>query len=72
MAELVGRAITEALLDAGAGEPDREAFRVVVAALGAFLERGHAAEFRAPDDQRVLQHAVVREFLTCQTCQSDR
>ena len=48
-AEFVGRAVDDAALDAGAGEPDREAVRVVVAAgrhlVGvARFQAGRAAE----------------------------
>ena len=59
VAELVGGAVAEAALDAGAGQPDGEAVRVVVAAAGALLERRHAAELGDPDDERVVEQAAA-------------
>ena len=57
-AELVGAAVGEALLDAGAGQEHRVAGDVVVAAIGA-LRRRHAAELAAEQDQRVFQQAAL-------------
>ena len=51
VAEFVGRAMGEAGFHAGAGEPDGEAVRVVVAAGAFFLRVGGAAEFAAPPDE---------------------
>ena len=52
-AELVGRAVGHAALHAAAGQPHREAVRVVVAArLALALAERHPAELAAPDDQR--------------------
>ena len=48
-----------AALHAGAGQPDGEALGVVIAAVGAFLEGGHAAELGDEDDERVLQQAAL-------------
>ena len=59
VAELVGRAVAEAALHAGAGQPDGEALRVVVAAARALLERRHPAELGHPDDQRVVEQAAL-------------
>src|SRR5688572_30526417 len=59
--QLVGRAVGDAPLDAGAGKPNGEAVGVVVAAGGGggegpVLEGGGAAELGAEDDQHVLIH----------------
>src|SRR5262249_62287581 len=60
-ADLVGGAVHDAALDAAAGQPGAEALRVVVAAVALGARR--AAELRAPDDQRVLEHAALLEVL---------
>src|SRR5262245_48152898 len=52
VAEFVGGAVDVAALDAAAGEPHGEAEAVVVATLVA-LGSGGAAEFTAPDHQRL-------------------
>ena len=57
-AELVGRSVCQAALDAAAGQPDAEAVVVVVAAV-APLARGRAAEFAAPEDQRVIEQTEL-------------
>src|SRR4051812_20973020 len=49
-AEVVGAAVAQAGLDAAAGEPDRVAAVVVVAAVVAALDHGSAAELAGPDD----------------------
>ena len=48
---------------AAAGQPHREAFDVMVAAGIALIALDHwrAAELAAPNDQRVIQHAVMLE-----------
>ena len=61
VAELVGRAVGDAALDAAAGQPDREALDVVVAAVA--LGHRRAAELAAPDDQRVVEHAALLQVL---------
>src|SRR5438045_1327288 len=48
MAVLIGGAVAESFLDAGAGQPHREAMRIVIAPLSTALERGHAAELGHP------------------------
>src|SRR5262249_54108668 len=57
----------DAALDAAAGEPDREAARVVVAAVVGGRQRAlavnGAAELAAPDNQRVLEQAPLLEIL---------
>ena len=65
VAEVVGRAVSDAGLDAAAAQPDREAARMVVAAV---IVRGQCAlaidgpaEFAAPDDQRVVEQAALLE-----------
>ncbi len=57
VAEGIGGAEAESVLDARAGEPGGESLGVVIAALGSLLERGHAAELGGPDDQRIVEHA---------------
>src|SRR5437868_6597137 len=59
VADFVGGAVLGAALDAGAGEPDGEGVRVVVAAGAAALDQGEPAEFAAPDDQRFVQQAAA-------------
>ena len=58
VAEVVGRAVGLAALDAAAGEPDGEAVGVVVAAVLA-LGAGRPAELAAPDDQGLLEQAAL-------------
>ncbi len=60
-AELVGRAVDDAALDAAAGQPGAEALRMMVAAVA--LAPGRAAELRAPDDERLVQQAAPLEVL---------
>ena len=54
VAVLVGLAVDRAAFDAAAGQPEREAERVVVAAVRALGER-RAAELARPDDQRLVR-----------------
>ncbi len=63
VSEFIRRAIAEGFLYAGAGEPDGEAFGIVVAAAGAFLEGRHAAEFGDPHDQCVFKNAALLQIL---------
>ena len=58
IAMLVGGAVAIAPFDAAAGHPHGEPVVVVVAAVVALRGR-RAAEFAAPDDQRVLEHAAL-------------
>ena len=57
-AVVVGGAVAKPRLHAAAGQPDREAAVVVVAAV-APSANGRAAELAGPDDQRVLQQAAL-------------
>ena len=61
--EVVGLAVGRALVDAGAGHQYREAARMVVAAVVGLRERalrvGCAAEFAAPDDERIVEQAAL-------------
>src|SRR5207245_4517513 len=65
IAEIVGLAVDDARLDATAGHPDREAARMVIAAvivLGKLaLAVDRAAELAAPDHQRVVEQAALFE-----------
>ena len=58
LAEVIALACADAGLHACAGHPAGEAVGIVVAAFGAFLEEGHAAEFGAPDDEGVFEEAA--------------
>src|SRR5690349_16052064 len=59
-AKFVGDAVGDAAFDAAAGEPDGETVDVMIAAIAA-LDAGRAAEFRAPDDERLVEHAAAFE-----------
>ena len=63
VAEVVGLAVDRAALRAAAGHPHGEAARVMVAAVvlvgQAALRVDRAAEFAAPDDERVVEHAAL-------------
>ncbi len=67
VAEVVGLAVGDAGLDAAAGQPDREAARMMVAAVVVgrqlALAVDRAAELAAPDDERVVQQAALLEVL---------
>src|SRR5262245_62514976 len=58
-AQVVGTAERRARLDAAAGQPDREAVGVMVAAVVAPLDHGGAAELATPEDQGVLQQSAA-------------
>src|SRR5438874_4987764 len=58
-AEIVGRAVTHAALDAASGQPHRETIRIVVAArLALAFAEGHSPELAAPDDERAVEQAA--------------
>ena len=63
VAEVVRLADDVAALDAGAGHPEAEAARVMVAAVVVLGERAlridGAAELAAPDDERVVEQAAL-------------
>src|SRR5262249_21005750 len=63
VAEIVSLAYRDAGFDSSAGEPNGKTARVMVAAvigLGQFALRiDGAAEFSAPNDQRVVQHPAI-------------
>ena len=61
-ADLVGRAVDDAALDAAAGHPDREAVDVMVAAVAA-LRAGRAAELGGEDDERLVEQAALLQVL---------
>ena len=65
LAHVVGRAVTDAVLQARAGEPDAEAVHVVVAPraddAGGRLGERRAAELRGEQDERVVQHAALAQ-----------
>ena len=53
--------MNDAALDAAAGHPDREAERMMIAAIGAFGARC-AAELGGPDDERLVEQAALLEI----------
>ena len=57
-AELIGGPMGEGGIDPGSRKPASKAERVVIATTGSFLESGHAPEFRAPDDEDIIEHAA--------------
>ena len=60
VADLVGRAVADAPLDAAARQPDGESVRIVIAAgLLAGLSHGEAAEFAPPDHQRLVEQTAL-------------
>src|ERR1051325_4404380 len=59
LGEWIGFSVADAGFHAGAGEPAGEAVGIMIAALRALLEEGHATELGAPDDERVLQQAAL-------------
>ena len=65
VAEQIGLAVDHTALDPAPGEPDAEAARVMVAAVIGRCQRAlavdGAAEFAAPDDQRVVKQAALFE-----------
>ena len=61
-ADLVGRAVNDAALDAAAGHPDREAVDVMVAAVGA-LRAGRAAELGGEEHDRRVEQAALLQVL---------
>ncbi len=66
--EIVGRAVSDARLDAAAGHPHRERLRMMVAAeaaaeAGLAFDHRRAAEFAAPDHERVVEQAALLQIL---------
>lgn len=62
VAPLVGRPVADAAFNAAAAQPVGEDERVMVASLAA-LGAGHAAEFRRPEDDRVIKHPSLFQVL---------
>lgn len=60
VSDVVGLTVADASLDASAGQPVREALRVVIAAFGA-LGDGLASEFASPNDEGLVQEAAARD-----------
>src|SRR5262245_27313695 len=65
-AEVVGGAVGDAALDAAARHPDRKTAAVMIAAearlVEVALDEYRAAEFTAPDDQCVVEHAALLQI----------
>ena len=69
--KFVGRSVRDSALDSSAGHPHRETFDVVIppgAALA--LKHRRAAEFSAPDNQRVIEHASLFEVGQQRPCRT--
>src|ERR1041385_950201 len=67
IAQLVRLPIAEARLDPAAGHPDAEGMRMMIAPdqfllLASILVHRRPAEFAAPNDQRVFEHAALLEI----------
>jgi hypothetical protein len=62
-AKVIGSAVGGAAADAGAEHPDGIGVGVVVAAEGAFLVGGHAAELGGPEDEGIGEEAAGVEVL---------
>src|SRR5262249_55273911 len=64
--KIIGFAVRQPRLHSTAGQPEREAARVMVAAVllggGVALAEGSPTELAAPDDQRVFQQAALVEI----------
>ena len=58
VAEFIGRAEAETSLHARTGQPRGETLRVMVATFSSFLKRRHPAEFRGPEDERIIQQST--------------
>ena len=58
-AEVVGLAEGDSGFHAAAGQPVGEAIGVVIATIASALDHGGAAEFTAPDDEGVVEHAAL-------------
>ena len=65
--EIVGLAVDRAAFDAAAAHPDGEAARMMIAAVvllrQAALRIDRAAEFAAPDDERLVEQAALLQVL---------
>jgi hypothetical protein len=63
ISEVIGLAVIESWLEAGAGHPHAEAVRIVIAAgLGVLASIVGRRPGAGPYDQRVLQHAALFEI----------
>ncbi len=60
-AELVGLVVRRARLHTAAGQPHAETIRMMAAAVVAYLDHRSASKLAAPDDQRVVEQAVLLE-----------
>src|SRR5439155_11441958 len=61
--EIVRRAVAEAALHAGAGQPNGETMRVVIPSARALLKGRHPAKLRHERDQRVLEQSADFQVL---------
>src|SRR2546423_4612692 len=58
VSKVIRRSVTEAFLNTGAREPNSKAVRIVIAAIRAFLESGHAPKIGHPDHQSMLEQSA--------------
>src|SRR5262245_21625882 len=63
VSEIVRCPVAKPALHSGACHPHRETLWIVVASISALLEGRHAAKFRDPDDQGVVQQAARLQIL---------
>src|SRR5262245_10033810 len=61
-ADLVGRSVNDAALDAAARQPHRETVRMMVPAVGILRPR-RATKLRRPDDEGIVEHAALFQIL---------
>jgi hypothetical protein len=61
VAQFVGRTLGESALHAAAGEPERKALVVVVAAVGVLAVR-RAAELASPDQERIVEQPALAQI----------
>ena len=62
VSERVGGTVGKWSLDTCPGHPDGESVGIVVSPTGPLLERGHAAEFAAEDDQGLFEQSALLEI----------
>ncbi len=62
MAELIGGAEAEAMLDTGAGEPGGETLGIMISTRGPLLKRRHAAKLGRPHHQGVFKQSACLEI----------
>ena len=59
--EVIRRSISETTFDSSASHPHRECRRMMIATV-TILDRWRSPKFRAPDNQRIFQHAALLQI----------